>query len=73
MARALDKAKKDYYKRLRRWSIPAFFVGVIGLIMFFIGLWIRSADWMNVGLLFFGIGFILYSMGRWAHGKFKKQ
>ena len=59
MTKALNKAIKDYYKRLGKWLMPGYIIGIIGLIVLIAGIWFKLQIIANFGTLFLGAGAML--------------
>lgn len=66
MARALDKAKKDYYKRKAKWEMPGWSLGVISIIILIIGIISKTKIIAAIGILIFPIAVWLVVIGMFA-------
>lgn len=70
--RLLDKETKKFHKRKFLFQIPAIILGIVGVIIFVLGIKYRIKEIGTIGLQLVGMAFILVSVGISLHYWFRK-
>ena len=73
MARKLDEATKDYYKRKSKWEMTGFVMQFIGISVLLTGIMTKLSVLINWGTLITGTGLILLVAGKLMHQEILKK
>ena len=73
MARKLDEATKDYFKRRGRWEMPGFVLQFIGISVLVAGIMAKFQTLINWGTLLIGTGLIMLAIGTFIHREIFKK
>ena len=65
--RALNKAKKEYYKKRAKFQTPGWILGIIGLVSLISGILLKIKLFSATGIFLLAVGIYFIIMGGFAH------